>query len=502
MSFEIAYFGEPKLQFGDYFEYEDAKTGLAEYGPFGKSIPGLHKEAIRLGFVGTRESISGAQEWVTKCAGRIQSNNVKTTSIPDMGGLFSDEEQEEMSKSRLDKMLSRDFIGFNRDSEFACTFQMNKRWDRPIHGRDITLALKGDDKAERIQKLVELFVAEIELLSKTPPAPDVIIVALTDEMVEDAERVRIYGNYYLDFRRLIKALAMRCGIPIQLLQSRTVTGKGGKRELQDEATRAWNFCTAQYYKADGVPWRPATLEANTCYIGISFYIAQEEEDGKLTLRASLAQAFDYLGQGLVLRGDPFEWDAEKLGKSPHLSYAAARNLIKDTLEEYTNFNHLPPERVVIHKSSVFWGREHPEYNELEGFQQGIMDVFPRAASDLVALRQVGIRLFREGRFPPLRGTYFCLEGQSHFLYTMGYTPYLQTYPGTYVPEPWQIVQHVGDSAPKDLLKEVLALTKMNVNNCSFADGKPITLSFSQRIGEIMKHIPEGEKAQPQYKHYM
>jgi hypothetical protein len=43
---------------------------------------------------------------------------------------------------------------------------------------------------------------------------------------------------------------------------------------------------------------------------------------------------------------------------------------------------------------------------------------------------------------------------------------------------------------------------MNVNNCSFADGTPITLSFSKKVGEIMKHIPEGEKLQTGYKFYM
>src|SRR6266567_2603822 len=55
---------------------------------------------------------------------------------------------------------------------------------------------------------------------------------------------------------------------------------------------------------------------------------------------------------------------------------------------------------------------------------------------------------------------------------------------------------------KLLLTEVLALTKMNVNNCTFADGVPITLSFSQKIGDIMKHIPEDGKVQPTYKFYM
>jgi hypothetical protein len=33
------------------------------------------------------------------------------------------------------------------------------------------------------------------------------------------------------------------------------------------------------------------------------------------------------------------------------------------------------------------------------------------------------------------------------------------YPGSYVPEPWQITQHFGGSGPKELFTEVLALTK-------------------------------------------
>ena len=120
----------------------------------------------------------------------------------------------------------------------------------------------------------------------------------------------------------------------------------------------------------------------------------------------------------------------------------------------------------------------------------------------MALDQSGVRLFREGNYPPLRGTYFCIENEQHFLYTMGFIPYLETYPRPYVPEPWQIIQHVGGSSPKDLLREVLALTKMNVNNCSFADGIPITISFARKVGEIMKHIPEDGIVQSQYKFYM
>jgi hypothetical protein len=195
-----------------------------------------------------------------------------------------------------------------------------------------------------------------------------------------------------------------------------------------------------------------------------------------------------------------------MGRSPHLPRDAARKLIQKTLREYIKVNRdLPPRRVVIHKTSEYWDSRNAQYNELDGFLDGIRDVHPRCDTDLVTLRQSGVRLFREGRYPPLRGTICTIEDGHHFLFTMGYVPFLETYFGSYVPEPWQITDHHGSSSPKDLFREVLALTKMNVNNCSFADGTPITLSFSQKLGEIMKHIPEDEqesRIKPEYKFYM
>ena len=43
----------------------------------------------------------------------------------------------------------------------------------------------------------------------------------------------------------------------------------------------------------------------------------QDIDEKLTMRSSVAQAFDFLGQGLVLTSEAFEWDEEQIGRSPH-----------------------------------------------------------------------------------------------------------------------------------------------------------------------------------------
>jgi hypothetical protein len=511
---EIEYLAEPKLQFGSFFEHEDTKTGLAEFGPFGKNVAGLHPSEIKVGYVGTRETIAGASEWIDQLRSPIESENRKTIGNPVNKehtpqrlfgiGILDDDVTQDESFVRVYKILNRDFIGFSPDTQFNCAFQANARWERTLQPLEIKACLDVSDKQKRIWELVNLFDDQIKSLAQTKPSPDIIILALTPQMVDDAHAVQVTGNFYLNFRRAIKARAMKWGIPIQLIQRNTILGrkgKGRKGPLQERATRAWNLCTALYYKADGVPWRPTSFQQDTCFVGIDFFVARELKD-RLTMRSSVSQAFDYLGQGLVLRGDPFEWDEDRDGRTPHMTKEGARKLIRATLDEYIRVKGNTPKRVVVHKSSRFWGNDHGEHNELEGFQEGIRSVFSRIEYDLVTLSPVSLKLFREGMYPPLRGTYFRIGDERHYLYTMGFIPYLATYPGSHVPEPWHIVEHHGGSSKKEICREVLELTKMNVNNCSFADGTPITLSFAGKIGEIMKHVPEGESLQTGYKFYM
>ncbi|MGA3118479.1 MAG: hypothetical protein ABSF90_29135 [Syntrophobacteraceae bacterium] len=503
MTLKFAYLEEPVLRFGDYFEHQDAKTGLAEYGSYGTCVPGLHPQEIKLGFIGTGDTISSAKEWIERCSGHIESENIKLIKSKlaedksQMVAPFVNLDAPEIR--RLDKIQNRDFPGFNKENSFKCSFVLNQRWEKTLNYRELQAVLEIVDKRERIEKLVEMIDSCLSSIVRTPPIPDIIMIAITEEMEELAHSYKISGNFHLNLRRCIKARAMNqpTPIPVQIITQRALKGKG---DVQEPALRAWNFCTAQYYKANGTPWIAPTLEPDTCYVGVSFYVVKEIND-ELTIRSSVSQAFDYLGQGLILRGDPFEWD-KKSGRVPHLTKSGASILIRQTLTEYYTTTGQTPKRVVIHKSSLFWGAERGEFDEIDGFYEGIDAVAPRCETDFVTLKQTGLRLFREGKYPPLRGTYFCVEGREHFLYTMGFVPYLETYPRTYVPEPWQIVQHIGGSSPKELCREILTLTKMYVNNCDFADGSPITISFSEKVGEIMKHVSDGEKIQSSYRFYM
>jgi hypothetical protein len=191
--------------------------------------------------------------------------------------------------------------------------------------------------------------------------------------------------------------------------------------------------------------------------------------------------FDRRGDGIVVRGDRFDWDPSNWGRSPHLPRLAAENVLRKALDRYREISLTNPKRVVLHKSSKYWP------DELTGFRDAAKDV---NRSDFIAMYQRGTRFFREGSYPPLRGTLCQLGDHASYLYTSGYTPNLGTYPGPYVPEPVEIVEHFGDSSMQQLSREILSLTKLNWNSATFSCGFPMTLFFGREVGKILSEVPD------------
>ena len=79
---------------------------------------------------------------------------------------------------------------------------------------------------------------------------------------------------------------------------------------------------------------------------------------------------------------------------------------------------------------------------------------------------------------------------------------LLTYPGREVPKPLRIRIVFGDTSLRQVLSDVMALTKVNFNACNFSDGLPVTLRFADDVGEILTSIPDvGSKPLP-FRHYI
>ena len=94
------------------------------------------------------------------------------------------------------------------------------------------------------------------------------------------------------------------------------------------------------------------------------------------------------------------------------------------------------------------------------------------------------------------------SGRIAYLWTSGFIPRLDTYPGREVPNPLTVEIARGDADIEQVLCDLMALTKLNFNNAGFSDGLPVTLRFADLVGEILTAGPAGPKAPLPFKFYI
>lgn len=466
------YIEEPLLEFG-IDKHCCPRQGIANYYVYDTNFK-VRKTQILIGAVGLSEDLEKLESWIELCKSFIAPK--------------PDNKQPNLFPS---------FCGFNTSTGFKSELTFSEEIVRTINRSELKALLKIKDKYERIEKAIDLFYNHVKFLAQNKLV-DVIICVIPKEfdnkIIKEEPRpleetIDDESSFEINFRRALKAKSMHLGKPLQLIKEHSLVDNKG---VQDSATRAWNFCTAIYYKANQtVPWR---LEKNprdldTCFVGISFYRSRD----KRTIQTSLAQLFDENGNGVILRGTQVE--INKIDRQPHLTEEQAYNLIDQALTEYKFAQEHFPSRIVIHKSSSFTYEETSGFNAISS-RLGINSI------DLVSIQDGSIRLFRDGFYPALRGSLVTLNEKDFILYTKGSVEYYQTYPGLYIPTPLKISVIQNESSPLKICKEIFSLTKMNWNNTRF-DGKyPITLGCARKVGEIMKYLDSHETPQIRYAFYM
>jgi len=482
---KLRYIEEPSLQFGT-DQHICPKQGIYNYTPF--DIANVRPEKITIGVIGKGESVDKVLQWIESCKAHIAGKESKNPH----------------------PTLFMNFCGFNKDIGFKSEVVYDDTYIRKINNGDFDTIIKSKaNLEERIKDIAGLYLSEIKFLTKNKK-PDVVICALgenfityiqdsevtptddEEEPVTDNEDSEITDEEISikeqNFRRYLKAAAMQYNIPIQIVRDRIAKPTS---EMQDAATIAWNFFTALYYKAAGTPWALVRRDSaeTTCYAGISFFKSRD----KSTTQTSIAQIFNELGKGVILRGE--EITLKKNDRTPHLSEEQAFNLLSQSLKEYYDAIKIFPKRLVLHKTSNF------NEGEIYGFKQAAKSFYINQV-DLVSIQQSDIRLYRFGSYPPMRGTHLHLTDQHHILYTRGSVPYYETYPGMYIPSALEIKLASYDESPNLICDEILALTKMNWNNTQFDRKYPITIECARNVGEILKYLGPGEEMQLKYSFYM
>jgi len=478
---------EPELEFGR-SAHVDVRFGLATHGPLDVGTATAPTE-IRVGLVGTTETIEGIRGWLLKCRDGIAAKRTRLVN------------------------LFPPFPGFTRDSPMQSELIFDDRWIGTITSREEASLLTTTEPTEMISEAVALFLDQAGRLTERGHL-DVIVCAPSNEMlaqfdayqgrpIDETEASLDEGSEpergpirQAAFHDLLKASGMRLGVPIQMVRPPTyglvVKSAEKPKLLQDEATRAWNFHTALYYKAGGIPWRlqRVSSELSTCFVGISFY---RTRDGARVL-TSVAQVFNERGEGIIVRGAPAQLDKDD--RIPHLSATDARTLLGNAISTYRKEHKTAPARVVVHKTSNL------TTDELEGFA-GAAASHNIEVADIVSVRRSFIRLYREGTYPPLRGTLFHLSRESGVVYLRGSVNFFETYPGMYVPRPLEFVLSKADATVLQVATEMMGLSKLNWNNTQFDGGEPITVRAARRVGDILKCLPpDGAVLQSSFRYYM
>lgn len=457
---------EPNLLFAGGQKCTNPKVGIPLYGPRSLNT-GRHKKEIHVGLIGTGEAVEHTVSFFTKCCEGVDGD---AEHFP--------------------------FPGCKADRGFQSELEFDDRMVEKItqHERQEIVDIKFS--RERLERLLGLLQAKMEVLTRRDHPLDYIVLALPEDLYLKCRsatyRVK-HVEVYRNLRRAFKAMAMQFLKPTQILLESTTGLTQSTREVDHKSVVAWNLFCGLYFKVDGLPWGPVGLPPGTCHIGIGFFRPLGETS---TLRASVVQAFDENGEGLVLRGRDFDWDEVKQGKSPHLSEDMAADLVQKVLAAYQKERQGQiPQRVVVHKVSRY------EEAERRGFQAGLAKV---KEYDLLTVHPVSeTRLIRAGTRPVLRGTSFSV-GDQHYLYTTGYLPDLGQYPHGHVPSPLLLADHIGDTPVEKLQQEILTLTKMNWNSANMHGLMPITLRFARLVGDIMREFPAGmgREPEPKYKYYM
>jgi len=201
------------------------------------------------------------------------------------------------------------------------------------------------------------------------------------------------------------------------------------------------------------------------------------------------------GEGMVFKGTPGPWFSPS-SREFHLSKQQAAEIGRRIVKAYTATVGEPPRELFIH------GRTRFQEDEWSGFQSAVPT--STAACGVRISRTDEFKLFRPGKMPVIRGTTAIESEDVAYLWTSGFIPELETYPGWEVPNPLRIEVCRGKAPLSTVVADVLQLTKLNFNACIYGDGLPVTLRFADAIGEILTAAPQTDipEAPLPFRHYI
>ena len=492
---------EPQLQFGLGQHADDPHDGLALFGPSELS-PGIPDHIA----IGTADGLRLWQQWVQSLNSPASCVDIARhrpwPPFPGYDVAFGCSWPPPNKEYVVDCDILHDAA--RKSDRFERAFTVSNLYLRPIREQvsrldskpAIAVCIVPDEVYTNCRS--KSYVVDTSDARKTDTELESLKAALKDRksgqalfgFVQQPKNVEQYGMSP-DFRRQLKARMMEYDLPLQIVRESTLSvtsqvrkGEKGVNPLSD---RLWNIGTALYYKCGRKPWTTPWARDGVCYVGLAY--RRDERDTRTACCA--AQMFLDSGDGIVFVGEFGPWYSDKT-KEFHLNRTAAESLLRGTVETYMKQDGRQLKEIFLHARS---GLNDEEY-------QGFCRACPKGVN-LVGIRvrkdPFGPRLFRHddhpkvsrrGKYPILRGIFWQRTERHGLLFTSGFKPRIASYDGWEIPTPLSITVQHGTADLVQVARYILGLTKLNYNSCQLGESQPITIKYSDRIGEILLANPE------------
>lgn len=511
---ELLKLNEPRLLFRHNQAIEDPRDGLTLFGTLDEGKP----FGIRWGIVGTSNGVQRFKGWVERINSPIY--DVVEESQP--------------------KDARPPFWGF--ETIFRIPWPPKPALELEVPETEILGCVYLEDPHQRVYKTVDLFSSRIlKAIINEESQVDIWFIVIPDEVYKycrpksvvevglrigsgnkispkvlkqlktqtsflpeyQEDKVAPY-SFELNFHNQLKARLLNSRALTQIVRESTIApwdfpdvwGRPARGMDKMQASVAWNMSTAVFYKCGGRPWKINEIRDGVCYIGLVFKQLPEYSAGGNACCA--AQMFLDSGDGVVFKGNVGPWYNPEAGDY-HLDREAAAKLVALALDTYEANTGKMPSELFLHGKVRFNDAEWAGFGDAVESETNLVGVRIRESNDL--------KLFRKAKMPVLRGSAYIHSKRKAYLWSKGYVPRLQTYPGREVPNPLYVDVCRGNVEIDVVLNDLLALTKLNYNTCIFADGAPVTLRFADAVGEILTAGPlsnsndKGEIPLP-FRHYI
>lgn len=501
----LVYFEEPRVIFGHSQAAEDPRVGLTLFGPYQPS-----SGEVKMGVVGTQNGLEAYRYYAQNANKPVYTKSAGRPFFPGFNPVFG---LEWPSRPTANLVIDESEIGrfIEVENLHERTYQLVTLYlDRIKH------YLQNEERQVDLWYIVipnsvwrlcrprsqSKGATVSKSRAKTYATGQMSLWPDEDEKV--GEYMQMYGADS-DFHDQLKAriLAEKIAAPVQIMIEDTLLFKDKKGNPYNDDMKShllWTQSTSTYYKLGQLPWKLHDVRDGVCYIGLVFKTLQDYQK-RSGYACCAAQMFLDSGDGMVFRGNIGPWRS-KDEKTYHLDEHSSKELITIALDSYRSNTGVLPRELFIH------GRTRFTDEEWAGFTKAV-DSFDSE------INLVGItinefdpfRLFKDNHSPRfkygiMRGLALLIDESNAYLWTKGYIPRTETTNHLEVARPLRICVSRGICSIETVLRDVLCLTKLNYNACIYGDGLPVTLRFSDKIGNILTALGHVDWPARQFKYYI